>query len=194
MQSTERFGIGTDPDGDGVVNELTRADITASTLFQAALPVPSRVLPRNFALQKAVQEGETLFKQIGCATCHIPALPLDRKGWIYTEPGPYNPAGNLQAGQVQPIAMDLTSDELPQPRLKADDGVVWVPLFTDFKLHDICRGPDDPNVEKLNANAKAGSEAFFAGNPKCLTRRLWAAGSKPNYFHHGQYTTMREQS
>ena len=192
MQSTERFGIGTDPDGDGVVNELTRADITACTLFQAALPVPRRIIPRNYALQKAVQEGEALFQQIGCANCHIPALPLDRKGWIYTEPGPYNPPGNLQAGQVRPIAMDLTSDELPRPRLKPVDGVVWVPLFTDFKLHDICRGPDDPNVEKLNANAKAGSEAFFAGNARCLTRRLWAVGSKPNYFHHGQYTTIRE--
>ncbi len=192
MQSTERFGIGTDPDGDGVVNELTRADITACALFQAALPVPSRVLPRDFALQKAAREGESLFRQIGCATCHVPALPLDRKGWIYTEPGPYNPSGNLEAGQVQPIAMDLTSDELPQPRLKPKNGVVWVPLFTDFKLHDICRGQNDPNVEVLNANAKAGSTAFFVGNPKFLTRRLWAVGSKPNYFHHGQFTTIRE--
>lgn len=192
MQSTERFGIETDPDGDGVVDELTRADITACTLFQAALPIPVRIMPRTLALQKAVAEGELLFKQIGCATCHIPALPLDRKGWIYTEPGPYNPAGNLQAGQVREIAMDLTSDELPQPRLKPVNGVVWVPLFTDFKLHDICRGPSDPNVEKLNANAKPGTDDFFAGNARCLTRRLWAVGSKPNYFHHGQYTTMRE--
>jgi CxxC motif-containing protein (DUF1111 family) len=93
---------------------------------------------------------------------------------------------------VQEIAMDLTSEELPQPRLKPLNGVVWVPLFTDFKLHDICSGPSDPNAEKLNANAKSGSDAFFAGNSRCLTRRLWAIGSKPNYFHHGQYITMRE--
>ena len=30
-----------------------------------------------------------------------------------------------------------------------------VPLYTDFKLHDICRGPSDPNVEPLNADEKA---------------------------------------
>ena len=47
MQSTERFGIGVDPDGDGVTNELTRADITACTLYQATLPVPTRLLPAN---------------------------------------------------------------------------------------------------------------------------------------------------
>ncbi len=192
MQSTERFGVGTDPDGDGVINELTRADITASTLFQATLPVPSRVLPANPVLRRAAEEGEVVFRQIGCAGCHIPALPLDRKGWIYTEPGPYNPSGNLQAGEVQPIAVDLASDDLPQPRLKPAGGVLWVPLFTDFKLHDICRGPNDPNVEPLNANEKPGSPEFFAGNAKFLTRRLWAVGSKPNYFHHGQFTTIRE--
>jgi hypothetical protein len=34
IQATERFGIGTDPDGDGFRNELTRADVTAVTLFR----------------------------------------------------------------------------------------------------------------------------------------------------------------
>jgi hypothetical protein len=40
IQSTERFGKDTDPDGDGHMNEMTRADVTAATLFQAQLPVP----------------------------------------------------------------------------------------------------------------------------------------------------------
>ncbi|HEY3459057.1 MAG TPA: di-heme oxidoredictase family protein [Bryobacteraceae bacterium] len=192
MQSTERFGIGTDADGDGVTDELTRADITACTLFQATLPVPTRVLPRDPALRKAALEGEEIFARIGCVGCHIPALPLDQRGWIYTEPNPYNPAGNLRVGEAPGLAVDLTSDELPQPRLKPAHGVVTVPLYTDFKVHDICDGPNDPNRELLDANQAAGSEAFFAGNTKFLTRRLWAVGSKPNFFHHGQFTTIHE--
>ena len=192
MQATERFGIGTDPDGDGVVNELTRADITASTLFQATLPVPSRSIPSGAVLQRAVNDGERLFLQIGCAGCHIPALPLDKRGWIYTEPNPYNPPGNLQLGQAPTLSVDLSSDDLPQPRLKPVNGIVMAPLYTDFKLHDICSGPHDPNREVLNQNAPPGTEAFFAGNAKFLTRRLWAVGDKPNYFHHGQFTTIRE--
>ena len=192
MQSTERFGIGTDPDGDGVINELTRADVTACTIFQATLPVPARSVPSEPALRQAARDGEKLFQQIGCAGCHIPALPLDKHGWIYTEPGPYNPSGNLQSGEATEIAVDLNSDDLPQPRLKAINGTVLVPLYTDFKLHDICRGPSDPNVEVLDANQKAGTPEFFAGNTEFLTRRLWAAGSKPNFFHHGQFTTIRE--
>lgn len=192
MQATERFGIGTDPDGDGVVNELTRADITASTVYQATLPVPIQQVPTSPALRAAVMEGERVFQKIGCASCHIPALPLDRKGWIYTEPNPYNPSGNLQIGQAPILSVDLSSDQLPQPRLTPVNGVVMVPLYTDFKLHDITSGPGDPNRETLNQNFAAGSAAFFAGNGQFLTRRLWAAGSKPNYFHHGQFTTIRE--
>ncbi len=192
MQSTERFGLGTDPDGDGFVNELTRADVTAGTVFQATLPVPGRGIPENGVLRRAARDGERLFQQIGCAACHVPALPLDKRGWIYTEPNPYNPPENLQPGGAEELVIDLSSDDLPQPRLKPINGVVMVPLYTDFKLHDICKGPDDPNVEPLNANEKAGSAPFFTGNSKFLTRRLWAVGSKPNYFHHGQFTTIRE--
>jgi hypothetical protein len=192
MQSTERFGIGTDPDGDGIVNELTRADITAAAVFQATLPVPGHMLPDRPELRQAALLGEQLFQQIGCASCHIPALPLDNHGWVFTEPNPYNPPENLQPGEAPSLSVDLASDDLPQPRLKPVNGVVMVPLYTDFKLHDICRGTDDPNVEPLNANEKAGSVSFFAGNSKFLTRRLWAVGSRPNYFHDGQFTTIRE--
>jgi CxxC motif-containing protein (DUF1111 family) len=192
MQSTERFGFGTDPDGDGFINELTRADITAAAVFQATLPVPGRTIPDRPVLRESVRMGEQLFQQIGCASCHIPALPLDNHGWVFTEPNPYNPPENLQPGQAPTLFVDLSNDDLPQPRLKPANGVVMVPLYTDFKLHDICKGPGDPNLEPLNANEKAGTPPFFAGNSKFLTRRLWAVGSKPNYFHHGQFTTIRE--
>lgn len=67
-----------------------------------------------------------------------------------------------------------------------------VPLYTDFKLHDICNGSNDPNHEPLNQHQVPGSTQFFAGNGKFITPRLWTVGSKPNYFHHGQFTTIRE--
>ena len=44
----------------------------------------------------------------------------------------------------------------------------------------------------LDMQAKPGTEAFFAGNTKFLTRKLWGAANEPPYFHHGQFTTMRE--
>jgi hypothetical protein len=192
IQPEERFGAGVDADGDGFVNELTRADITAVTLFQATLPVPVQVIPNDTDLANAISNGHRVFLEIGCARCHIPQLPLDKKGWIYTEPNPYNPAGNLQPGDAPALAVDLTSDELPGPRLKPTGHVVWVPAFTDFKLHDITSGPDDPNREPLDMNQPAGSPAFFLGNSKFLTRRLWGIANQHPFGHHGMYTTMRE--
>jgi CxxC motif-containing protein (DUF1111 family) len=80
----------------------------------------------------------------------------------------------------------------PRPRLKPVNGVSQVPAYTDFKLHDICSGPDDPNVEVIDQNQMAGSPAFFIGNRYFVTKRLWNVGSSPNHFHHGKFTTIRE--
>jgi hypothetical protein len=193
IQSTERFGKDTDPDGDGVVNEMTRADMTAVCIYQATLTVPGRMIPNDPDIEAAVWNGEQHFQTIGCAQCHVPSLPLDNQGWIFTEPNPYNPAGNLRPGEAPDLAVDLTSDDLPSPRLKPEDsGVLYVPAFTDLKLHDICGGPDDPNIEPLDMNQPAGSPGFFAGNRKFLTKKLWGAANEPPFFHHGQFTTMRQ--
>ncbi len=193
MQTEERFGVGFDEDGDGFVNELTRADITAVTVYQATLPVPGRVIPDDPEVEKAVRVGEQHFLQIGCADCHTPNLPLVNKGWIYSEPNPYNPAGNLRPGDAAPLTVDLTSNELPGPRLKPDaNGVVWVPAYTDLKLHDITSGPSDPNAEPLDQNQPAGSAKFFAGNTKFITRKLWGVANTGPFMHHGKFTTMRE--
>ena len=88
--------------------------------------------------------------------------------------------------------MDLSSDEFPGYRLKPVNGVVWVPAFTDFKLHDITSGPDDPHVEAININYPGGSPEFFAGNRWFITKKLWGAANEKPYFHHGKFTTLRE--
>ena len=194
MQSAERFGAGVDFDGDGVVDELTRADITAVTLFQATLSAPGQVVPNDLAIEEAIYTGERLFEQIGCATCHVPRLPLDNRGWIFTEPNPYNPPGNLQADEVRAYAIDLASPELPGLRLQSGrDGVVWVPAYTDLKLHDITTGsPSDANREALNINYPNRDPAFMMGNARFLTKKLWGAANEKPYFHHGKFTTLRE--
>jgi hypothetical protein len=193
MQSEERFGAGEDEDQDGVINELTTADITAVTLYQATLSVPGQVIPTDPVVRLAIRTGKQKFQQVGCASCHVPKLPLIGKGWVYTEPGPFNPANDLRPSETRSISVDLTSDQLPAPRLKSDvDGIVWVPVFTDLKLHNITNGPNDPNAEFLDQNQPAGSDGFFAGNQKFITRKLWGVGNSGPYMHHGKFTTMRE--
>lgn len=86
IEAVERAGDGRDPDGDGFVNELTRADVTAVTIYQATLPVPGRVIPDDPDAEAAIRVGERQFEALRCTRCHVPALPLDRRGWMYTEP------------------------------------------------------------------------------------------------------------
>jgi hypothetical protein len=75
MQAEERFfPQGSDPDGDGFTNELTTADLTAVSIFQATLAVPGRVIPNDPAVERANLKGEPLFNQIGCASCLPPCL------------------------------------------------------------------------------------------------------------------------
>jgi hypothetical protein len=192
IQSEERFGLNEDPDGDGFVNEMTRADITAVSLFQATLPVPGRVIPRNRLVEDAVWLGEQKFSQVGCSHCHVPALPLNSRGWVFTEPNPFNPPTNLQPGDAPPLSVDLTSHRLPGPRLTASNGVVWVPAFTDLKRHDITSGPDDPNADPVDFAHVPGTPGFFAGGREFLTKKLWGAANEPPYFHHGKFTTLRQ--
>jgi len=192
IQSAERFGADVDADGDGFVAELTRADITAVTVFQATLPVPRQVIPHDRKVRRAVRQGERLFENIGCADCHVPALPLTDEGWIYTEPNPYNPPGNLQVGETSTLAIDLTHDGLPGRRPKIKNGTVWVRAFTDMKLHDISSGPGDPGEEAIDINQPGGSPGFFAGNRSFLTKKLWGAANERPYFHHGKFTTLRQ--
>jgi hypothetical protein len=193
MQATERFGIETDPDGDGVVNELTRADITAATLWEATRPVPGQVNPHDPARARAVRAGEQLFRDFGCATCHIPALPLSSTGSVYSEPNPFNGSKILRPGQAPAVRIDLGDQSLPQPRLpQASDGTVWVPAFTDFKLHDITDPADPDAAEPVDINEQPGTDAFTRGNRKFLTRRLWGVGNQASYFHHGLFTSLRQ--
>lgn len=189
IQSTERFGLDTDPDGDGFKNELTRADVTAVSVWQATLQVPGRVIPRDPEIERAVLRGERAFEQIGCTQCHIPRLPLDKQGWVYSEPNPFNPPGNLRSGEIRDFKVDLSSHALPAPRLRPDaTNTVWIEAYTDFKLHDICEPGES---ETLNMNQPQWSKKFLEGNCRFLTKRLWGAANEPPFFHHGLFTTMR---
>jgi len=180
MQPTERFGLGTDPDQDGHLDELTVGDITATSLYQALLPVPGRLLPSDPRKMASVEAGEELFTSLGCATCHVPALRLESP--VFTEPGPYNPAGNLQVADVPaPFAVDLTVAGQGPHLPRQLDGSVLVPAFTDLKRHDM--GSELDNEEVVHAGVP--TEQY-------LTRKLWGMANEPPFLHNGRALTIHE--
>ncbi|MEJ7608690.1 MAG: di-heme oxidoredictase family protein [Bryobacteraceae bacterium] len=190
MQSVETFGVGRtgtrDFDRDGIADELTVGDITAATIFQAALSAPGRVFPATADRRRAMDEGERTFSRIGCATCHVPALPLNST--VFTEPGPFNPPGNLQPADVpKPFSFDLLRDG-QRPRLQRDrnaEGQILVHAFTDLKRH-VIGDADYPHF----LNEKVVQEGVPTN--QFLTRKLWDAGSSDPYGHRGDLTTLTE--
>lgn len=195
IQSTERFGANQDLDGDGFVNELTRADVTAASVFQAVMAVPGQVVPNDPAVERAVLQGQRAFNNFGCAACHVPALPLSRANWKFTEPNPFNPLGNLRSGETRTLAVDLNDKNLPLPRLAPQnpaDETMMVPAYTDMKLHDVSDPNEEMVLERLDMNWPVWAPKFSGGNRRFLTRRLWGVANSGPYFHHGLFTTMRQ--
>ncbi len=200
MQSTERFGVGTDADNDGVINELTVGDITAVTIFQAALPAPRQRRSQQSRITQAAKRGEAAFNEIGCGRCHSPQLVLNDSRFI--EPNPFNPPGNLRPGDTtQSFEFDLVKSS-NSPFVKAiSHGQVAVRAFTDFKRHNL----NDSELDHFdNEQVAQGSLVGFAnpatftipGVPRptsqFLTRKLWDAGNSDPYGHRGDLTTLTE--
>ena len=163
-----------------MVDELTIGDITALVVFQATLPTPGQVMPSSPEALAAVERGKGLFASSGCTTCHTPELRVNNP--VFTEPGPFNPGGKLQATDVSnPFAVDLTTAG-PGPHLKREpDGSVLVPVFTDLKRHKM-------------GDALDTDELIQDGVPtdEFLTRKLWGFASEPPFLHHGRALLISE--
>ena len=117
MNPVEVAGDNVDGDFDGVVNEMTIADISALTVYQAAQPRPTTQIELNALRQtlngmgaagqqvaeqfmfptltqadiNQINAGANLFNQIGCNGCHRPSLLVAANNLIYREPS-RNPA------------------------------------------------------------------------------------------------------
>src|SRR5215468_3064506 len=196
MEAVERFGIGQkdsngnmittdDFDQDGVPNELTVGDITATTLFQVAMNVPGRVIPSDSNRLAAARRGESSFEDIGCADCHRPTLLLQSA--LFSEPNPFNPPGNLRPQDVgRLIVFDLTQD-IPSPRLECQEsgqGAV-VRAYTDLKRHVICDDMDPFFCNERIIQSGVPTNQF-------ITRKLWDVGNTAPYGHRGDLTTITE--
>ncbi len=186
MQSVERFGVartGTDDfDEDGVPDELTVGDITATTIWQAGLSVPGQVISTEPAKARAIIRGERTFSRVGCGDCHIPELELENA--VFSEPNPFNKPGNLRPEDVSaPYNFDLTTHgDLPRLEPNGTGGAI-VRAFTDLKRHNLCDEDFDHYCNEQVVQAGIPTEEF-------LTKKLWVVGNTAPYGHRGDLTTL----
>jgi hypothetical protein len=212
MQAVEITGAGVDGDGDGIVDELSVGDITALSVYLAAQPRPTTrielasvgvVAPLPSQEVQQITVGASVFDAIGCATCHVPRLPL--RDPIFSEPSRNRfyrddlfPAGQnpvaMGVDPAYPITFDLTLDQ-PDNQIKdANGNVVYrlgsfakdnqgraiVELFSDLKRH------------RMGAKLAESIDEVGTGAATFLTRTLWGVGSSGPYLHDGRATTLTE--
>ncbi len=199
MQPEERLDLNpakdNDPDfdEDGVTRELTIGDITAATIFQAALGVPGRAMPKDRKGREAVRRGMALFWDIGCSSCHVPKMKLNSP--LFVEPNPFNPVGTFSDTR-QSFAFDLTKDG-EKPRLKrTSDGGAVVRAFTDLKRHNLCDPEDRQDAIRFFCNEELAQgrpdQDSLPGREFFITRKLWDVGNSAPYGHRGDLTTITE--
>ncbi len=201
MQAEERFDFDpykkVDQDEDGIGHELTIGDITAVTLWQAALATPGQLIPDDPSEQAILTQGESLFLEIDCSVCHVPEFELDSR--FFVEPNPYNSdeTPNLTFNDTsQSYSFDMT-EQGDSPRLeRSGEGAIIRP-FTDLKRHNLCDDPDEVTDpirfycnEQLDQsrpvqNDRPGREFF-------ITRKLWDIGNSTSFGHRGDVTTIYE--
>ena len=157
-----------DPDGDGVVDELTEGQLSAVTIYVAMQQAPVRIDPTAPKDRERIRGGELLFAQIGCATCHVPTLTIEDPTHRQTP----------DSTGMAPFAIDL-----PQfgraPALAYDgDGLVPVDLYSDLKRHDMGSTLADPHPTFGTIPAK-----MF------MTAPLWGLAASEPFLHDGRSGT-----
>lgn len=188
MQAIERFGPRwtgeNDFDEDGHSDELLDGDISALVAWQATLEAPKQIVPENELWRSMASTGERIFEDIGCASCHIPALPLEDT--VFSDPGPLDAAGTLREGEVADrIEYELAELDWVKTLPRNEAGHLMVPLFSDLKRHRI----SDQQI------AAFGNELLaqrFVERDQFQTSELWGIGSTAPYGHRGNMTTLDE--
>ncbi len=177
IQPIERFGWEKtgrrDFDQDGHANEFSLGQVSALVIFQASLPAPRRQRSIDPDVRRKEQEGERTFREIGCATCHIPELPLS--GHEFVEPNKYNRPGTLRPADIEaPIVMPLPG--------KHRDGAS-VRAYTDLKRHNLCDADINHFCNERHRQDQVDVDLF-------LTAKLWDLATSAPYGHRGDLRTL----
>ena len=185
--SEEYLGTGPsfDPDGDGIVNEVSEAQAVLLAGYMSMLPIPEVRPPSNPELALRWASGRQLFETIGCSDCHRVELRFES----------YEITLAAQGSSDLVLELDLEADgQEPVPRQtdygqdregRVPSGVPIFP-FTDFKRHDMGPALADSTSERLPGDADLIPAAQW------LTRPLWGLADTAPYLHDGRAPTVHD--
>ena len=167
-----------EPDGNVSGNEVSTALVDYLEFY-----LLNYFKPAVYMQTQATKRGLRTFDQIGCTSCHVQSLVVDRDRRVADVDTAYDPRrGNLNHlyATAAPL-FDATPDGSGFPDLKRPKQHPFLvdDIFTDFKRHDL-----GPNFHERSWDGTTQKEF--------LTRALWGVGSKGVFGHDGRSINLAE--
>lgn len=175
------ISAGLDPDGDGVVDELTQGSLTILEHYLINYPVPGRGPITN-----EVREGETIFKRIGCTYCHRPEMQVRQDPRIEHLTIFWNDkTARFEAERrfLYHLVDDGYRDpdrQRPVPLVVPNRRPFVVSLYSDLKRHEM-----GPRLADKNDEMGVSKSVF-------ITRPLWGVGSYLTFLNDGSASSLQE--
>jgi len=170
--NVNNFGNGPDcqdPDNDGVKNEITEGLLSAEAVYMGLRETPVRIPVLSSTEAGRVNQGEKLFKDIGCTSCHTPKMHINNPTHVEL-PDTTGGAG---------ITLHLATDnKLPHPAANTD-GSIDVELWSDFKRHGMGSLADGKPFNQIAAD-------------QFITTPLWGVADSAPYLHDGRAATLSD--
>ena len=139
--------------------------------------------PAVYEQTPAVIRGRQTFERIGCTSCHVSNLRIERDRRVADMETVYDPdRGNfnhLFATATPLVNVVDDGDGLPPRRMPKAEPFLVKNIFTDFKRHDL-----GPNFWERNYDGSYQKQF--------LTTALWGVGSTSPYGHDGRSTNLPE--
>lgn len=167
-----------DADADGVVNEIPTSIVDHMEFY-----LLHYFKPGTHQQTQQTKRGRKLMDQVGCTSCHVADLQINRDRRVADVETVYDPDNGIfnQLFASARASFVAVSDGSGHPELKVPVGGTFLVqnIFTDFKRHDL-----GPNFHERNYDGTLRTHF--------LTTPLWGVGTTAPYGHDGRSINLME--
>jgi mono/diheme cytochrome c family protein len=178
IEASPTSDLTADPDADGVINEIPESVVDHLEFY-----LLNYFKAGTYQQSQQTANGRKAFARIGCASCHMADLTVNRDRRVADVETAYDPVNgifNNLFATATPLFMAIDDGRgLPTLKVPAGNAFVVRNIFTDFRRHDV--GPD---FYERNYDGTLRTEF--------LTTALWGAGTTAPYGHDGRSINLGE--
>ena len=167
-----------DHDRDGKVDEVPPSIVDHLEFY-----LLNYFKPGTYRQDETTNRGRTLLQQIGCTSCHVPDLVVERDRRVADVETRFDDTrrgiNNLFATATPLFVSEPTTPPLPAIKRPLGGRFVVRGIYADFRRHDL-----GPGFHETQFDGSVQKEF--------MTEPLWGVGSTGPYGHDGRSMNLRE--